>query len=56
MLRTNIKLNVKINAPHGKDTGLLIVLPRQILKVYNVHESTVVSLWELALRKSYTER
>ncbi|XP_076674952.1 uncharacterized protein LOC143372548 isoform X2 [Andrena cerasifolii] len=56
VLRTNIKLNIIINALHGKDTDFLIVLPRQLLKVYNVHESTVVSLWELALRRSYTER
>ena len=56
MLRTNIRLNIKINALHGKDTDFMIVLPRQLLKVYNAHESTVVSLWELALRKSYSER
>ncbi|XP_031840763.1 uncharacterized protein LOC116430574 isoform X2 [Nomia melanderi] len=56
VLRTNIKLNVKINTLHGEDTGFTIELPRQLLKVHNIHENTVVSLWELALKKTYTER
>ncbi|XP_054008854.1 leucine-rich repeat-containing protein 28-like isoform X1 [Hylaeus anthracinus] len=53
VLRRNIKLNVKTN---GKNTDFTIELPRQLLKVHNIHENTVVSLWELALRKTYTER
>ncbi|XP_017881341.1 leucine-rich repeat-containing protein 28-like isoform X2 [Ceratina calcarata] len=53
-LHANIKL--KINALHEEDTDYIIELPRQLLKVYNVEENTVVSLWELALRKIYTER
>ncbi|XP_033329838.2 uncharacterized protein LOC117222313 isoform X1 [Megalopta genalis] len=56
VLRTNIKLNIKINALHGEDTDFAIELPRQLLKVHNIHENTVVSLWELALKKAYTER
>ncbi|XP_076276484.1 uncharacterized protein LOC143207054 isoform X2 [Lasioglossum baleicum] len=56
VLRTNIKLNIKINALHGEDTEFAIELPRQLLKVHNIHENTVVSLWELALKKAYTER
>ncbi|XP_076755027.1 uncharacterized protein LOC143425865 isoform X1 [Xylocopa sonorina] len=55
-LHTNIKLMVKINALHGKDIDIIIELPRQLLKVHNVHENTVIPLWELALRKVYTER
>lgn len=34
----------------------MIDLPRQLLKVHNIHENKVISLWELALRKVYTER
>ncbi|XP_076159971.1 uncharacterized protein LOC143143026 isoform X2 [Ptiloglossa arizonensis] len=56
VLHRNIKLNIKINALHGKDTDFMIELPRQLLKVHNICENTVVSLWELALRKAYTER
>ncbi|XP_017754325.1 PREDICTED: leucine-rich repeat-containing protein 28-like [Eufriesea mexicana] len=55
-LYTNIKLKIKINALHEKDTDPIIELPRQLLKVHNVHENKVISLWELALRKVYTER
>ncbi|KAK1133642.1 hypothetical protein K0M31_011435 [Melipona bicolor] len=55
-LRTNIKLKIKINALHEKDTDFTIDLPRQLLKVHNIHENKVISLWELALRKVYTER
>lgn len=55
-LYTNIKLKIKIDALHEKDTGLMIDLPRQLLKVHNIHENKVISLWELALRKVYTER
>lgn len=58
ILCINIKLNIIIikNALDGKDVDLTIELPRQLLKVNNINESTVVSLWELALRKVYTER
>lgn len=56
VLHTNIKLNIKINTVTGRDTNFMIELPRQLLKVYNLYENTVVSLWELALRKIYTER
>ncbi|XP_043253659.1 leucine-rich repeat-containing protein 7 isoform X1 [Colletes gigas] len=56
VLHTNIKLNIKINAVHGKDTDFMIELPRQLFKVHNIRENTVVSLWELALRKAYTKR
>lgn len=55
-LYTNIKLKIKIDALHEKDTDLMIDLPRQLLKVHNIHENKVISLWELALRKVYTER
>ncbi|XP_029050098.1 leucine-rich repeat protein SHOC-2-like isoform X1 [Osmia bicornis bicornis] len=56
VLHTNIKLNIKINTITGRDTNFMIELPRQLLKVYNLYENAVVSLWELALRKIYTER
>ncbi|XP_076232053.1 uncharacterized protein LOC143177778 isoform X2 [Calliopsis andreniformis] len=56
VLDTSIKLNIKINASYGKDTDFIIELPRQLLKVHSVHENTVISLWELALRKTYAER
>lgn len=52
-LHTNIKLKIKINE---KDTDFIIELPRQLLKVHNILENTVISLWELSLRKVYTER
>lgn len=52
-LHTNIKLKIKINE---KDTDFIIELPRQLLKVHNIFENTVISLWELSLRKVYTER
>ncbi|XP_012142237.2 uncharacterized protein LOC100882442 isoform X1 [Megachile rotundata] len=56
VLRRNIKLNIKINAINGKDSDFIIELPRQLLKVYKTYENTVISLWELALRKVYTGR
>lgn len=52
-LHPNIKLKIKINE---KDTDFIIELPRQLLKVHNILENTVISLWELSLRKVYTER
>lgn len=52
-LHTHIKLKIKINE---KDTDFIIELPRQLLKVHNILENTVISLWELSLRKVYTER
>lgn len=56
VLPRNIKLNVKINAINGKDSDFTIELPRQLLKVYKTYENTVISLWELAMRKIYTGR
>ncbi|KOC63831.1 Leucine-rich repeat-containing protein 28 [Habropoda laboriosa] len=52
----NVKLNNVINAPYEENTDFMIELPRQLLKVHNIHENIVISLWELALRKVYTER
>ncbi|CAK9809673.1 Leucine-rich repeat-containing protein 28 [Anthophora plagiata] len=52
----NVKLNNVINAPYEENTDFMIELPRQLLKVHNIHENVAVSLWELALRKVYTER
>jgi len=57
VLSTNIKLYIKMKdlfPRYMNDT--IIELPRQLLKVHEVHENVTCSLWELALRKVYTER
>jgi len=38
------------------DTNIIIELPRQLLKIHEIHENVTCSLCELALRKVYTER
>lgn len=55
----NIKLRVKTKGVHendGGDDNVTIELPRQLLKIHEAHENATCSLWELALRKVYTER
>ncbi|XP_011157897.1 leucine-rich repeat-containing protein 28 isoform X2 [Solenopsis invicta] len=55
VLNTNIKLYIKMKELYEKD-DFIIELPRQLLKIHEVHENVTCSLWELALRKVYTER
>ncbi|XP_012056811.1 PREDICTED: leucine-rich repeat-containing protein 28 [Atta cephalotes] len=56
VLNTNIKLYIKMKRLHEIDADVIIELPRQMLKIHEVHENVTCSLWELALRKIYTER
>ncbi|KAG5329669.1 LRC28 protein, partial [Acromyrmex heyeri] len=56
VLNTNIKLYIKMKRLHEIDADVIIELPRQMLKIHEVHENVTCSLWELALRKVYTER
>ncbi|KYN15564.1 Leucine-rich repeat-containing protein 28 [Trachymyrmex cornetzi] len=56
VLNTNIKLYIKMKKLHEIDADVIIELPRQMLKIHEVHENVTCSLWELALRKVYTER
>lgn len=41
---------------YENDTDVIIELPRQLLKIHEFHKNVTCSLWELALRKIYTER
>ncbi|XP_014487758.1 PREDICTED: leucine-rich repeat protein SHOC-2-like isoform X2 [Dinoponera quadriceps] len=56
VLSTNIKLYIEKKGLYENDTDIIIELPRQLLKIHEVHENVTCSLWELALRKIYTER
>ncbi|KAL6260353.1 hypothetical protein P5V15_007884 [Pogonomyrmex californicus] len=56
MFNTNIKLHIKMKGLYKTDGDIIIELPRQLLKIHKVHENVICSLWELALRKIYTER
>ncbi|XP_011058977.1 PREDICTED: leucine-rich repeat-containing protein 28 isoform X1 [Acromyrmex echinatior] len=56
VLNTNIKLYIKMKRLHEINADVIIELPRQMLKIHEVHENVTCSLWELALRKVYTER
>ncbi|XP_019698581.1 leucine-rich repeat protein SHOC-2 isoform X2 [Harpegnathos saltator] len=53
---TNIKLYIETKGLYENKTDIIIELPRQLLKIHKVHENVTCSLWELALRKIYTER
>ncbi|XP_018318092.1 leucine-rich repeat-containing protein 28 isoform X2 [Mycetomoellerius zeteki] len=55
VLNTNIKLYIKLKRLY-EINDVIIELPRQMLKIHEVHENVTCSLWELALRKVYTER
>ncbi|XP_015604471.1 plant intracellular Ras-group-related LRR protein 5-like isoform X2 [Cephus cinctus] len=52
----NIKLIISAHTANEELIKIPIELPRQLLKVYTVHENRTVSLWELALRKIYNSR
>ncbi|KAL0112930.1 hypothetical protein PUN28_012288 [Cardiocondyla obscurior] len=56
VLSTNIKLYIKTKDLFPMNHDTIIKLPRQLLKVHEVHENVTCSLLELALRKVYTER
>lgn len=56
VLNTNMKLYVTMKGLYETDGDIIIELPRQILKIHEVDENVTCSLWELALRKVYTER
>ncbi|XP_011688191.1 PREDICTED: leucine-rich repeat-containing protein 28 isoform X2 [Wasmannia auropunctata] len=56
VLNTNIKLYVRMKELFETDADIIIELPRQLLKIHEVCENVTCSLWELALRKVYTER
>ncbi|XP_018406666.1 PREDICTED: leucine-rich repeat protein SHOC-2-like isoform X2 [Cyphomyrmex costatus] len=56
MLNTNTKLYIKMKGLHEINADVIIELPRQMLKIHEVHENVTSSLLELALRKVYTER
>ncbi|XP_066587868.1 leucine-rich repeat protein lrrA-like isoform X1 [Prorops nasuta] len=55
--KTNYKdkfsnMNIKLSL---QDNNVLIELPRQLLKVYNIYQNTATSLYELAIRRIYVE-
>ncbi|XP_077274374.1 uncharacterized protein LOC143904035 isoform X1 [Temnothorax americanus] len=52
----SIKLHIKTKDFFPINYDATIELPRQLLKVHEVHENVTCSLLELALRKVYTER
>ncbi|XP_032683827.1 leucine-rich repeat-containing protein 28-like isoform X2 [Odontomachus brunneus] len=56
VLSTNIKLYIEMKGLYENDTDVIIELPRQLLKIHEFHKNVTCSLWELALRKIYTER
>lgn len=55
-LNANIKLYIQAKGLYENNDNTIIVLPRQLLKIHEVHENVTCSLLELALRKVYTER
>ncbi|XP_020291569.1 leucine-rich repeat protein soc-2-like isoform X2 [Pseudomyrmex gracilis] len=60
VINTNIKLYVETKILYEMNNvimnDVIIELPRQLLKIHEIHENAICSLWELALRKVYTDR
>lgn len=56
VLNTNIRLYIEMKGLYETNDDVIIELPRQLLRIHKAHENVTCSLWELALRKVYTER